>query len=211
MASGKIFANYLVDAKTEIKQYDLDGNYESTIELPGIGTANGLTGEREQEQLFYTFTSFTYPTTVFQYNPLTGESELLWQPNVDFNASDFEVKQEFYQSKDGTRIPMFIVHKKGLEMNGKNPTILYGYGGFNISMKPSFRVRRIVWLENGGIYAVPNIRGGGEYGEEWHQAGTKLKKQNVFDDFIAAAEFLIEKKYTSPITLPYLADPMGDY
>lgn len=198
MAGGKIFGNYLVDAKTEIKQFDLDGKYESTIELPGIGTADGLTGRRDQRPLFYTFTSFTYPTTVFQYDPLTGESELLWQPEVDFNAEDFEVKQEFYQSKDGTRVPMFIVHKKGLEMDGMNPTILYGYGGFNISLKPSFSITRIVWMENGGIYAIPNIRGGGEYGEDWHEAGTKLKKQNVFDDFIAAAEYLTEKKYTSP-------------
>ncbi|MDW3196618.1 MAG: prolyl oligopeptidase family serine peptidase [Cytophagales bacterium] len=194
---GYIFANYLIDAKTAIKQYDTKGNLVRDVELPGIGTASGFGAELEDDELYYSFTSFTYPTTIFKYDINAGTSELYSQPKVDFNPDDYETKQVFYESKDGTKIPMFITHKKGIELNGKNPTYLYAYGGFNISLRPSFSTPRILWLENGGIYAQPNIRGGGEYGKEWHEAGTKLKKQNVFDDFIAAGEWLISNNYTS--------------
>lgn len=197
-AGNKIFASYLVDAKTAVKQFDLEGNHERDVELPGIGTAYGFSGDPEDEELFYTFTSFTEPSSVFRYKIETGESTLYERADVDFNPDDYETKQIFYTSKDGTEVPMFIVHKKGIELNGKNPTYLYSYGGFNISLRPSFSASRIIWLENGGVYAQPNIRGGGEYGEEWHKAGTKMNKQNVFDDFIAAAEWLIQNNYTSP-------------
>lgn len=194
---GKIFASYLVDVKTQVKQYDLNGKLEREVELPGIGTARGFGGWKDDEDLYYTFTSFTYPPTIFKYEITSGKSAEYERPAVKFNPEDYETKQVFYTSKDGTKIPMFIVHKKGIELNGKNPTWLYAYGGFNISLTPSFSTSRIVWLENGGIYAQPNLRGGGEYGEEWHLAGTKMKKQNVFDDFIAAGEYLIKEKYTS--------------
>jgi len=194
---GKIFARYLVDVKTQIKQYDLNGNLEREVELPAIGTANGFGGWKDDQNLYYTFTSFTYPPTIFKYDIKSGKSVEYERPAVNFNPDDYETKQVFYPSKDGTKIPMFIVHKKGIELNGKNPTWLYAYGGFNISLQPSFSTSRIVWLENGGIYAQPNLRGGGEYGEKWHLAGTKMQKQNVFDDFIAAGEFLINEKYTS--------------
>lgn len=196
-AGGKIFADYMVDAKTEVKQYDMSGKLERNVELPEIGTAWGFGGKKDEIELYYTFTSFTYPSTIFKYDIATGESTLYEQPEVDFNPDDYETKQVFYESKDGTKVPMFIVYKKGIELNGKNPTYLYSYGGFNVSLQPSFSTSRIVWLENGGIYAQPNIRGGGEYGEKWHKAGTKMKKQNVFDDFIAAGEYLIKNKYTS--------------
>lgn len=194
---GKIFASYLVDVKTQVKQYDLNGKFEREIELPGIGTANGFSGWKDDVNLYYTFTSFTYPPTSFKYNIASGESTEYARPKIDFNPDDFETKQIFYTSKDGTKIPMFIVHKKGIELNGKNPTWLYAYGGFNISLTPSFSASRMVWLENGGIFAQPNLRGGGEYGEKWHLAGTKMNKQNVFDDFIAAGEYLISERYTS--------------
>lgn len=194
---GKIFARYLVDVKTQVKQYDLNGRFEREIELPGIGTANGFGGWKDDTDLYYTFTSFTYPPTSFKYNIASGESTEYARPKIDFNPDDFETRQVFYTSKDGTKIPMFIVHKKGIELNGKNPTWLYAYGGFNISLTPSFSASRMVWLENGGIFAQPNLRGGGEYGEKWHLAGTKMNKQNVFDDFIAAGEYLISEKYTS--------------
>ncbi|MTI40307.1 prolyl oligopeptidase family serine peptidase, partial [Fulvivirga lutimaris] len=194
---GYIFGSYLEDAKTAIKQFDYDGKLIREVELPGIGTAYGFGGEKEDKEIYYTFTSFTYPPTIFKYDIESGESELYEQPEIDFNPDDFETKQVFYESKDGTKVPMFITHKKGVELNGKNPTYLYAYGGFNVSLRPSFSTSRIVWLENGGIYAQPNIRGGGEYGEEWHKAGTKMQKQNVFDDFIAAGEYLINNKYTS--------------
>ncbi|MBL0764422.1 prolyl oligopeptidase family serine peptidase [Marivirga atlantica] len=195
-AGGYIFANYLVDVKTEIYQYDFDGKEIRKVELPGIGTAGGFGGEKEDTTLFYSFTSFTYPSAIFQFDIESGESKLYWKPAIDFNPEAFETKQVFYESKDGTKIPMFITHKKGLELNGKNPTYLYAYGGFNVSLRPSFSVARLVWLEQGGIYAQPNLRGGGEYGEAWHKAGTKMQKQNVFDDFIAAAEYLKAQKYT---------------
>ena len=193
----KIFASYMVDVKTQVKQYDLSGKFERDIELPGIGTAGGFGGKETEQEVYYSFTSFTYPSTIFKYNILSGQSAVYERPKVQFNPDDFETKQVFFLSKDSTKIPMFIVHKKGLELNGKNPTWLYAYGGFNVSLTPSFSTSRIVWLENGGIYAQPNLRGGGEYGEKWHQAGTKMQKQNVFDDFIAAGEYLIKENYTS--------------
>ena len=196
-AGGKIFANYLVDAKTEIRQFDMNGKLERKLELPGIGSAFGFGDKKEVEELYYTFTSFTFPATIYKYNITTGESELYKKPQVDFIPKDYETEQVFYQSKDGTKIPMFITYKKGMEKNGKNPTWLYGYGGFNISLTPGFSAFRVMWLENGGIYAQPNLRGGGEYGERWHEAGTKMNKQNVFDDFIAAGEYLVDNKYTS--------------
>lgn len=196
-AGGNIFTSYLIDAKTSIKQYDYQGKLVREVDLPGIGTASGFGGALEDEELFYSFTSFTVPYSVYRYNIASGESELHGSPELDFNPDEYETKQIFYTSKDGTKVPMFIVHKKGIEMNGKNPTWLYSYGGFNISLKPSFSTSRLVWLENGGVFAMPNIRGGGEYGEEWHKAGTKLQKINVFNDFIAAGEYLINEGYTS--------------
>ncbi|NBP70394.1 MAG: S9 family peptidase, partial [Cytophagia bacterium] len=165
--------------------------------LPGIDTAGGFGGKADEKFDYYTFTSFTFPPTIYKYDIATGKSTVYERPKVDFNPEDYETKQVFYNSKDGTKVPMFITHKKGIELNGKNPTMLYAYGGFGVSLQPSFSTARIVWLENGGIYAQPNLRGGGEYGEKWHLAGTKMNKQNVFDDFIAAAEYLIKEKYTS--------------
>lgn len=194
---GKIFTEYMVDVKTQMKQYDMKGTLEREIALPGIGTASGFSGKKDEKEIYYSFTSFTYPTTIFKYEIASGKSTLYEKPEVDFNPEDYETRQVFYESKDGTKIPMFIVHKKGIELNGKNPTQLYAYGGFNVSLNPSFNTSKILWLENGGIYAQPNLRGGGEYGEKWHLAGTKTNKQNVFDDFIAAAEYLIREKYTS--------------
>ena len=196
-AGKKIFTTYLEDAKTKVLQYNMSGELEREIELPGLGTAYGFNGELTDTDIYYTYTSFTSPATIYKYNITSGESSEYIRPEIDFNPDDYETKQIFYTSKDGTEIPMFIVYKKGLELNGKNPTYLYAYGGFNISLRPSFSTSRIVWLENGGIYAQPSLRGGGEYGEKWHLAGTKLKKQNVFDDFIAAGEYLISKGYTS--------------
>ena len=189
--------SYLKDARTEVRVYDLKGKFVRNVDVPGIGTANGFGGKRKDKETFYAFTSFISPTTVYRYDPQAGTSSIFRQPKVDFDATQFETKQVFYHSKDGTRIPMFLTYKKGLKLDGQNPTLLYAYGGFDISMTPSFSVPNIVWLEMGGIYALPNLRGGGEYGEEWHLAGTKAKKQNVFDDFIAAAEWLIANKYTS--------------
>jgi prolyl oligopeptidase len=194
---GKIFADYMVDVKTQVRQYDMRGKLEREIELPGIGTATGFSGKKHEKEVYYSFTSFTYPTTIFRYDIATGQSTLFDKPTLDFNPEDYETRQVFFESKDGTKIPMYIVHKKGIELNGKNPTQLYAYGGFNVSLNPAFNTSKILWLENGGIYAQPNLRGGGEYGEKWHLAGTKMKKQNVFDDFIAAAEYLIREKYTS--------------
>ena len=192
-----IFVNYLKDATTLIRQFDYNGKAVREVALPAPGSASGFQGKRNDKNTFYVFNSFTYPGTIFQFDISSGKSEEYFKPKVDFNSSDYETKQVFFTSKDGTRVPMFIVHKKGIELNGKNPTILYGYGGFNISLIPNFAAARIVWLENGGIYAQANLRGGGEYGEKWHSAGTKLQKQNVFDDFIAAAEYLKTEKYTS--------------
>lgn len=196
-AGANIFTSYLVDAKTAIKQYDYKGNLIRDVELPGIGTARGFGGANDADDFFYTFTSFTVPSSVYSYNIASGESELHRRPELDFNPEEYETKQIFYTSKDGTKVPMFIVHKKGIKLDGKNPTWLYSYGGFNISLRPSFSTSRLVWLENGGVFAMPNIRGGGEYGEEWHKAGTKLQKINVFEDFIGAGEYLISEGYTS--------------
>ena len=194
---GYLFCNYLVDAKSQVEQYDLKGNLVYKVPLPGIGSAGGFSAKSDETELYFSFSSYIYPRTIYKYNIENGQSILYEKPKVDFNSEDFISKQIFFQSKDGTTIPMFITHKKGIINNGDNPTILYGYGGFNISITPRFSSTNIAWLENGGIYAVPNIRGGGEYGENWHLAGTKLNKQNVFDDFISAAEYLIENKYTS--------------
>lgn len=193
----KMFVNYLKDASTQVKQYDYNGKLEREIQLPGIGTANGFGGEKGDATTYYSFTSFTTPPSIFKLDIATGKSSLYAQPKVDFKSEDYETKQVFYTSKDGTKVPMFIVFKKGIELNGKNPTMLYAYGGFNISLTPNFSTSRLVWLENGGVYAQPNLRGGGEYGEKWHIAGTKMNKQNVFDDFIAAGEYLIAQNYTS--------------
>lgn len=188
---------YLKDARTEVRVHDLTGAFVRNVDLPGIGTAAGFGGKRHDKETFYAFTSFTAPATVYRYVPQAGKSTVFREPKVDFDPNRYETKQVFYHSKDGTRVPMFLTYKKGIKLDGQNPTLLYAYGGFDISLTPFFSVPNVVWLEMGGIYAQPNLRGGGEYGEEWHQAGMKLKKQNVFDDFIAAAEWLIQNKYTS--------------
>jgi prolyl oligopeptidase len=199
---GYFFASYLKDALSLVEQVDLNGKVVRTISLPGKGTASGFSGKWEDPVLYFTFTSYTQPATIYSLDVKTGKSSIYKESKVDFNPADFESKQVFYQSKDGTKVPLIITYKKGLVLNGKNPTLLYGYGGFNISLTPGFSTSNIVWMENGGVYAVANLRGGGEYGEDWHVQGTKLKKQNVFDDFIAAAEYLIKEKYT---TKEYLA------
>jgi prolyl oligopeptidase len=201
LLNNQFVADYLKDARSSIKIFNLDGSFVREVELPGIGSAGGFGGKRYDTETFYSFTSFTTPATIYRYDMVSGESTIFRQPKVDFNPDEYETKQVFYSSKDGTQVPMFITHKKGLQLDGNNPTYLYGYGGFNVSLTPSFSVSRLVWMEMGGVYAVPNLRGGGEYGEEWHQAGTKLNKQNVFDDFIAAAEWLINNHYTQPAKL----------
>lgn len=198
LTAGFIFTSYLKDANSKIFQHKLDGSLVREILLPTLGTAGGFVGRRDEKILFYTFTSFTYPPSIYKFDPFSGQSEVFRTSEVKFNPADYETRQVFYTSKDGTRVPMFIVFKKGLKLNAKNPTYLYGYGGFNISLTPAFNPGYIVLLENGGIFAQANIRGGGEYGEDWHKAGMLEKKQNVFDDFIAAAEYLIREKYTSP-------------
>ena len=194
---GYFFTEYMVDAISQIKQYDYDGKLIREVELPGLGNAGGFGGKKEEKTDYYSFTNYNTPSSIYKFDVETGKSELYWKPSIDFNPDDYESNQVFFNSKDGTKVPMMITHKKGIELNGKNPTILYGYGGFNISLNPGFSITNAVWMEQGGIYAVPNLRGGGEYGKEWHKAGTKLQKQNVFDDFIAAAEYLIENNYTS--------------
>ncbi len=194
---GKLFAEYLKDATSFILQYNYDGQMEHQIELPFVGTAGGFSAKKEEKETYYTFTSYVYPATIFKYDIASGKSEIYKKLGVNFDPEKYESKQVFYPSKDGTKIPMIITHKKGIEFNGKNPVLLYAYGGFGVSLTPAFSTSNIILLEQGGIYAVPNLRGGGEYGENWHLAGTKLKKQNVFDDFIAAAEYLIQNKYTS--------------
>lgn len=195
--SGFFFAEYMVDAISKIHQYDSKGTNLGEVSLPGVGSVSEFSGEKEDAILYYRFTNYANPSSIYAYNPLTQKSELYWNPPIDFDPSMYESKQVFYESKDSTKVPMIITYKKGIELNGKNPTILYGYGGFNISLTPSFSIPNAVWMEQGGVYAVPNLRGGGEYGKAWHNAGTKLQKQNVFDDFIAAAEYLIAEKYTS--------------
>jgi len=194
---GKIFAEYLKDATTFVQQYNMDGKLERNIELPGIGSAGGFGTKKEEKETYYTFTNYVYPPTIFKYDIATGQSTVYKKANVKFDPAQYESKQVFYKSKDGTKIPMIITYKKGTVMNGKNPLLLYAYGGFGVNLTPAFSTSNIVLLEHGGIYAVPNLRGGGEYGETWHKAGIKMKKQNVFDDFIAAAEYLIDHKYTS--------------
>lgn len=195
--AGYFFAEYMVDAVSKVLQYDFDGNLIREVKLPGVGTIEGFGGKTNALALYFSFTNYNTPGSSYKFNPKKGTYTSYWKPSIAFNADDYESKQVFYTSKDGTKVPMIITYKKGVELNGKNPTILYGYGGFNISLTPSFNIAKTVWLEQGGVYAVPNLRGGGEYGKEWHDAGTQLKKQNVFDDFIAAAEYLIEHKYTS--------------
>ena len=206
---GKLFANYIKDAVSMVLQYGMDGKLEHEIKLPGIGTAVGFGSKKKELELFYTFTSYVYPTTIFKYSVTTGQSEVYKKPGIDFDPSKYESKQIFYTSKDGTKVPMIITYRKGLVLNGKNPTVLYGYGGFNISLTPAFSTSIVVLLAQGGVYAVPNLRGGGEYGEKWHLAGTKLQKQNVFDDFIAAAEYLISTKYTSKDYLAIMGGSNG--
>ena len=194
---GYFFTEYMVDAVSKVLQYDFDGKLIREIKLPGVGNAGGFGGKKDAKIDYFSFTNYSTPSSIYKYNIETGESELYWSPEIDFSSEDYVSNQVFYESKDGTKVPMIITHKKGVELNGKNPTILYGYGGFNISLNPNFSITNAVWMEQGGVYAVPNLRGGGEYGKEWHKAGTQLQKQNVFDDFIAAAEYLIENKYTS--------------
>ncbi len=197
MVNNLFLLSYLKDARTEVRVHDLNGKFLRNVDLPGIGTAGGFGGKRKDKETFYSFTSFISPTVIYRYDPVAGKSSVFRQPKVDFDPAKYETKQVFYNSKDGTRVPMFLTYKKGLKLDGQNPTLLYAYGGFDISLTPFFSVPNVVWLEMGGIYAQPNLRGGGEYGEDWHLAGTKAKKQNVFDDFIAAAEWLIANKYTS--------------
>ncbi|NQT78747.1 MAG: S9 family peptidase [Bacteroidetes bacterium] len=206
---GRLITEYMKDATSKAYILTLEGELVSELELPGLGSFGGLTGWTDDKIAFYTFTSFTFPATVFKLDIQANKSEVFFESGIDFDASEYETKQVFYASKDGTTIPMFIVHKKGIELNGNNPTVLYGYGGFNISITPSFRTSNLVLLENGGIYAVANIRGGGEYGEEWHDAGTLMQKQNVFDDFIAAGEFLITEGYTSNDKLAIIGGSNG--
>ena len=195
--AGFIFANYMKDAVSLVKQFDYNGQLVREIELPGLGTASGFGGKNEDKIVYFSFTNYVTPSTTYQFSPADGTSSIYVQPKVDFVSANYISKQAFYTSKDGTKVPMIITYKKGTPLNGKNPTILYGYGGFNVSLTPSFSIANAVWLEMGGIYAVANLRGGGEYGKKWHNAGTKMQKQNVFDDFIAAAEYLIAQKYTS--------------
>ena len=195
--NGYFFAEYMVDAVSKVKQYNYLGDFIADVVLPGLGTIGGFSGKKEDSVVYYSFSNYNTPKTIYSYKPSSRISRIYKKPNIDFISENYISKKVFYLSKDSTKIPMIITYKKGLQLNGTNPTILYGYGGFNISLTPSFSIANAVWMEQGGIYAVPNLRGGGEYGKEWHIAGTKMKKQNVFDDFIAAAEYLINEKYTS--------------
>lgn len=196
--SGKMIINYMKDARSQIEIYDYDGKFLYPLDNDAVGSIGGFGGKSDFTETFYTVTSFTTPSTVYKYDVVNNKSELYQTAQMDFDPSLYETKQVFYESKDGTKVPMFIVHKKGLELNGNNPTLLYGYGGFNVSLTPSFSIARLIWLENNGVFALANLRGGGEYGEDWHKAGTKMQKQNVFDDFITAAEYLVAQKYTNP-------------
>ncbi|WP_417438688.1 prolyl oligopeptidase family serine peptidase [Idiomarina sp.] len=195
--SGYIFAEYMVDAVAQVKQYAYNGDMVREVQLPGVGSIGGFSGKKEADELYYTFTNYSTPSTIYKFDPDQGGSEVYAESGADFDPANYESKQVFYTSKDGTEVPMIITYKKGTKLDGSNPTILYGYGGFNISLTPSFSIANAAWLEMGGVYAVANLRGGGEYGKDWHKAGTKMQKQNVFDDFIAAAEYLIDEKYTS--------------
>jgi len=209
LVGGKIVADYMQDAQTVVKIFDLAGKQTGTVNLPGIGTASGFSGKLDDPETFFYYTSYNTPTTVNRLDVATGEVSVFRHPDVGFNPGDYVVRQVFYQSQDGTRVPMFIAHHIDLEPDGRTPTMLYGYGGFNVSLTPSYSITRLAWMEMGGIYAVANLRGGGEYGEEWHQAGTKLQKQNVFDDFIAAAEYLIAENYTNPSKLAIFGGSNG--
>ncbi len=209
LVGGAIIAGYMQDAQTIVKIFDLDGSHAGDVNLPGIGTASGFGGKFDDPETFFTYTSFDTPTTVNRLDVGTGEVSVFRQPDVDFDSDDYVVKQVFYTSSDGTRVPMFIAHHVDVEPDGDTPTLLYGYGGFNISLTPSYSTTRLAWMEMGGIYAVANLRGGGEYGEEWHKAGTKLQKQNVFDDFIAAAEYLIDEGYTNASRLSIFGGSNG--
>lgn len=194
---GSFFTEYMVDAVSKVLQYDYNGKLIREVKLPGVGSAGGFSTKKEETELYYTFSNYKTPGNIYKYDIKNGTSELYRKPAIDFNPEDYESNQVFYNSKDGTKIPMIITHKKGVKLNGKNPTILYAYGGFNVSLTPNFSITNAIWMEQGGILAVPNLRGGGEYGKKWHDAGTKMQKQNVFDDFIAAAEYLIAQNYTS--------------
>lgn len=198
LVGNRFICTYLKDAKSLVKVYEVDGKHVRDVELPGIGTAGGFGGKRDYTETFYTFSSFATPPSTYRYDIASGKSTLFRQAKVKFDPAEYEVKQVFYPSKDGTKVPMFVAHKKGIKLDGTNPVLLYGYGGFNISLTPGFSVSRLQWMEMGGVFALANLRGGGEYGDAWHRAGTKLQKQNVFDDFIAAAEYLVKEKYTSP-------------
>jgi prolyl oligopeptidase len=198
VVGNRFFAGYLKDAHTQVKRFKLDGTQEGEVALPGLGSAWGFGGKRKDKETFYVFTSFIVPSTIYRYDVATRKSTIFRQPKVAFNPDDYETHQVFCKSKDGTRVPIFLTHRKGIALDGSNPTYLYGYGGFQVSITPYFSPDTIVWMEMGGVYAVANLRGGGEYGQSWHEAGIKLKKQNVFDDFIAAAEWLVENRYTSP-------------
>ena len=209
LVGGRIIADYMQDAQTVVKVFDLDGRQTGTVDLPGIGTAGGFQGHFDDPETFFVYTSYNTPTTVNRLDVETGEVTVFRKPDVAFDTDDYVVKQVFYESADGTRVPMFISHHKDFEPNGNTPTMLYGYGGFNISQTPAFSITRLAWMEMGGVYAVANLRGGGEYGEEWHKAGTKLQKQNVFDDFIAAAEYLIDQNYTNPSKLAIFGGSNG--
>ena len=204
-----IVAQYLRDVLPLVRMYTVDGRHVRDVEFPQIGSGGGFGGKRSQTETFYSFSSFNLPPTTYRYDMITGESEVFRTAEVDFDPADYVVKQVFFSSKDGTRVPMFVAHKKGLRLDGTNPTLLYGYGGFDISLTPGFQVTRLAWMEMGGVYAMPNIRGGGEYGKAWHEGGKKLNKQNVFDDFIAAAEYLIESNYTSPDKLAVMGGSNG--
>ena len=201
MLGGQLLLSYMADARSVVKVVDIDGKPVREVALPAIGTVGGFDGKRADSETFYSFTGFTVPTTIYRYDMKTGKSSVFRQPKVDFDPAAYETRQQFFTSRDGTRVPMFIVAKKGLKFDGGNPTYLYGYGGFNISMTPGFSAANLAWMEMGGVYVMANLRGGGEYGEAWHEAGTKLHKQNVFDDFIGAAEWLIANKVTSPAKL----------
>ena len=204
-----LVCKYLRDVVTYVRMFDVAGHHVRDVELPGIGSAYGFGGRRTDTETFYSFASYTTPPSIYRYDMITGDSELWRRAEVDVDPDDYVVEQIFYESKDGTRVPMFVVHRKGIELDGTQPTLLYGYGGFNISLAPRFSITRMTWVELGGVYAVANLRGGGEYGEEWHKAGTKLDKQNVFDDFIAAAEHLIEAGYTRPDRLAIFGGSNG--
>jgi prolyl oligopeptidase len=197
MVGDRFIVQVRTDAHERLLVYDKNGTREREIPLPTLGSIGGMSARRRDREVFYSFTSFTYPTTIYRYDPATGESRVFRQPRVSFAPADYQVDQVFYPSKDGTRIPMFIVGRKGLRRNGQNPTLLYGYGGFDVSLTPAFSPALVGWFEMGGLYAQPNLRGGGEYGRTWHDAGRLKNKQNVFDDFIAAAEYLIRERYTA--------------